>query len=41
MSAGDFYSVAGVTGFTTTTLLGVVTKEYAYKVMPKLAEKKI
>ncbi len=41
ISAGDFYSTAGVTGFTTTTQMGVVTKEYAYKVMPKLGEKKI
>jgi hypothetical protein len=41
MSAGDFYSVAGVAGFTTNTQLGVVTQEFAYKVMPKLAEKKI
>ncbi|RJE73265.1 hypothetical protein CWB96_07970 [Pseudoalteromonas citrea] len=41
MAAGDFYSIAGAVGFTTTTQMGVVTKEYAYKVMPKLAEKKI
>ena len=41
MSAGDFYSVAGVSGFTTDTQIAVVTQEFAYEAMPILAEHQI
>jgi len=41
MSAGDFYSAAGVSGFTTDTQIAVVNQEFAYDAMPELAEKKI
>jgi len=40
-SGGDFYSVGGVSGFTTSTNFAVVSKEFAYKTMPKLEEDKI
>mgnify|MGYP001060103953 CR=1 FL=1 len=41
MTPGDFYSVGGVSGFTTSTNFAVVSKEFAYKTMPKLEEDKI
>ena len=41
MSAGDFYSAAGIAGFTTDTQMAVVDKDFAYKAMPQLAEKGI